>query len=74
MPLIRLDNTDWRALTQYGGASLYFTRLSSRVLGGGKKRSNMLFTHNSRPVIANLFDRQPGNDGISPLAAETKRE
>lgn len=34
----------------------------------------MLFTRNPRPVIANLFDRQPGNDGISPLAAETKRE
>lgn len=41
---------------------------------GWKKRSNMLFTRNPRPVIANLFDRQPGNDGISPLAAETKRE
>lgn len=34
----------------------------------------MLFTCNPRSVIANLFDRQLGNDGISPLAAETKQE
>lgn len=32
-----------------------------------KKSINVLFTGIRRPVIANLFDRQPDNDGISLL-------
>lgn len=67
--------TNWQPVTQYSGVSQPPLIKSQ----GGKekkkeKRSNTLFTRNPWPIIANLFDRQLSNDGISPFATETKQE
>lgn len=58
-------------MTQSSGSSIAPTSHQEPWV---EERSNMLFICNPRLVIANLFDRQLGNDGISPLTTETKQE
>lgn len=50
-----------------GGMYVRPTFLSANTHTHQKKSINVLFTGIRRPVIANLFDRQPDNDGISLL-------
>lgn len=62
------DGDGWaKAPNAQGARCVRPPSLSANTHTHQKKSINVLFTGIQRPVIANLFDRQPDNDGISLL-------